>query len=197
MRQFIDLANIYKCDLDTGNYYIFKSNLTYEQYNSIPDTTPFKDKMIIGKEYVILYNINDSRVMMSNHETEIYTNQKFIDNAKGDVIIFGLGLGLIILPLLKDDNIKSIDVVEIDNGIIEVVSDVLKVEDIYNKLNIINGDMRNYHLINKKKYDTIYFDIWYNVDEKELNEIEELHSNWSHFLNEGGWMDSWLSEKRK
>ena len=62
---------------------------------------------------------------MSNHEFETLTNQKFLDNAKGDILIFGLGIGLIIFPLLTDNDIKSITIVEIDDGLIDEVFPII------------------------------------------------------------------------
>jgi spermidine synthase len=198
MSNFNDLIEVYTDDiLESSNFFVIKSKLSKNDYINISDDVPFKDKLIVNKEYVILHNKLTGKVMMSNHETETYTNIKFLDNVKGDVIVFGLGIGLIILPLLNDDRIKSIDIIEIDIGLIEMISKKLAKYDINKKINIINADANEYHLVNKKLYDTIYFDIWYSVEIQTFAQIDTLHSNWNRFLKKGGWIDSWLSEKRK
>jgi len=123
MSNFNDIIEVYTDDvLESSNFFVIKSKLSKNDYINISDDVPFKDKLIVNKEYVILHNKLTGKVMMSNHETETYTNIKFLDNVKGDVIVFGLGIGLIILPLLNDDRIKSIDIIEIDIGLIEMIS---------------------------------------------------------------------------
>ena len=61
----------------------------------------------------IRLEMNGKGIMMSDTPMERNTNRDFIQKANGDVIIFGLGLGLVIIPLLKNENVKSILVVEL------------------------------------------------------------------------------------
>ena len=63
---------------------------------------------------------NGDGIMMSDTPMERNTNRDFIRKANGDVIIFGLGLGLVIIPLLKKENVKSILVVELYQDLIDL-----------------------------------------------------------------------------
>ena len=121
------------------------------------------------------------------------SNQKFIDNSKGDVIIFGLGIGLIVYPLLQDDDIKSITIIEIDKELIDQTSYLLLESDTKSKLLIINQNAFQYE--DNKKYDTIYFDIWPLINKEAFKEMKILSEKFSKNLKDGGWMDSWLSEE--
>jgi spermidine synthase len=121
------------------------------------------------------------------------SNQKFIDNSKGDVIIFGLGIGLIVYPLLQDDDIKSITIIEIDKELIDQTSYLLLESDTKSKLSIINQNAFQYE--DNKKYDTIYFDIWPLINKEAFKEMKILSERFSKNLKDGGWMDSWLSEE--
>jgi spermidine synthase len=199
MRQFIDINNFYPEFVKFGKWYIIKSKLSNDYINEIDTNSklfPYKQYLQSGKDYVSLIPESE-QVMMSNHETETITNQKFIDNAKGNVLIFGLGLGLIIFPLLNDEQITKIDIVEIDSDIISYVGDIIKSHDVRNIVRIHKGDSFEYHNELQTTYDTIYFDIWEYVGEKELYEIKDLHKTYTIFLNKNGWMDSWRSEKMK
>lgn len=197
-RKFVDVNSFYPDYCEFGNWVIMKSKLTQDFIDDISEDSnvyPYKDFLNSNTDYVSLMQKDCERPMMSNHETETITNQKFLDRAKGDVLIFGLGLGVIIFPLLSDDSITSIDVVEIDLSLIEYVGNVISKQDFNRKVNIVNGDVFSYHESLKKSYDTIYLDIWEFVGEKELFEIKELHKTYHKFLNKSGWIDSWRSEK--
>ena len=141
----------------------------------------------------MLYDKHQSKVMMTNNEFEMSSNQKFIDNSKGDVIIFGLGIGLIVYPLLQDDDIKSITIIEIDKELIDQTSYLLLESDTKSKLSIINQNAFQYE--DNKKYDTIYFDIWPLINKEAFKEMKILSEKFSKNLKDGGWMDSWLSEE--
>jgi hypothetical protein len=82
-------------------------------------------------------------VMMSDTPMERNTNYHILDKANGDVLIFGLGIGLIILPLLRKENVKSITVVELYQDLIDVHLSTKINGEVLNMLNtkyiIFNG----------------------------------------------------------
>ena len=152
---------------------------------------------VVGEEHVYLLKI-DEGVMMSTHQTETMTNQDFINQAYGDVLVFGLGLGMILFPLLDDKDIKSITVIEMDHGVIDMVGKVVKTHDKDNKLTIIPGDAFTYHEnLKNKRFDTIYFDIWIKIDEKAYAEMETLHDLYRKFMKSAAsYMHSWCYEMK-
>lgn len=194
MRNFTDIKKFYPDYLECENYSIFKKNLEEEDLIHWKGNVGelYKDKVQIGKEYIFLYHKGLQKTMMSDHESETITNQKFIDSAKGDVLIFGLGLGLIVFPLMKEKEINRIVIVELDNGLIEMVSPMIKFFGDPNKIEIFQGNCFSWRT--EEKFDTIYFDIWEVIDEKSFGEMEYLESKYRKNLKEGGWMDSWCSE---
>lgn len=202
MREFIDIEPFYPDFLQSENYVLFKRSYSSEEeaskakFNQSVNFMKFPNQIALNRKYVTLLHINSNKAMMSNHESETKTNQKFLDAAKGDVLIFGLGIGLIIFPLLEDDDITSITIIEIDNGLIDMVGKIIKQKDIYSKLEIINSDAFEYNNLISKKYDTIYFDIWATIDEKAINEMYQLQSLYKKSLNDFGWIDSWCSEEK-
>jgi hypothetical protein len=140
MREFIDIEPFYPDFLQSENYLIIK-----KVYNNIEEASKaranqslnfmkFPNQFLPNKKYITLLNTNIRKAMMSNHESEIKTNQKFLDDANGDVLIFGLGLGLIVFPLLEDKQINSITIVEIDSGLIGLVEPIIKKKIYFLKL---------------------------------------------------------------
>jgi spermidine synthase len=194
MRQFQEINDLYPDTLRSENYIIYKQILEESHLslytNNIGEL--YKDQLVVGREYVFLYSTVLEKAMMTNHESETITNQKFIDVAKGDVLIFGLGLGLIILPLLNDSNISKITVVEIDSGLVDIVYPILRTKDNFEKLEVINSD--GFLWSTDKLYDTIYFDIWATIDKNSFSEMSILKKRYINNLKEDGWIDSWCSE---
>lgn len=110
---------------------------------------------------------NDSGncVLMSNTPMECRTNKEFIQKANGNVLIAGLGIGLIVLPIQEKDEVKSITIIEKSKDVIELVGKQLPLND---KVTIIEADVFKYEP--DCKYDTIYLDIWSFVNSDIYND---------------------------
>lgn len=178
MRKFIDINDFFPDEkLVSENFEVFKKKFHYENGDYY--------------ENVILYDRKQSRTMMDNSNLEIDTCKKFIDNANGDVLIFGLGLGFVVFPLLRDDSIKSIKIVEFDSGVIDMIEPIIKKYDPFNKVKIVQGDVFNYHKSMNSKFDSIWIDIWNKFEESERKEAIELYNIYINFVNDGGYIDYW------
>lgn len=141
-------------------------------------------------------------IMMSDTPMERNTNRDFIQKANGDVIIFGLGLGLVILPLLKKENVKSILVVELYQDLIDMVEPILKKHDTENKLKVIQGDCFDIHnsIPKEKKFDVVYGDIWISICTDNYEEMKTLTKNWKNRINRdnpNAFIDHWLKDYLK
>lgn len=141
-------------------------------------------------------------VMMTDTPMERNTNRDFIRKANGDVIIFGLGLGLVILPLLKKENVKSILVVELYQDLIDLIQPILKQHDTENKLTIIQGDCFQIHnqFPKEKKFDCVYGDIWISICTDNYEEMKILTKNWKNRINRenpNAFINHWMKEHLK
>jgi hypothetical protein len=197
MREFIDISPIYPPYINTKNFIIYKKIFTQAEYDDIPNDITRRDDVYpivtlnkksfehdIGKEIVVLHQKNFGG-MMSNHKTEMESCQEFLDKCYGDVLIFGLGLGIVVLPLLKDDSIKSITVIEPDQDLIDTVGFFIHRScNCSCKLRIFKGDAFTYHRNLKEKYDTIWFDIWGLLQSSTIDEIEYFHKVYKKNLKE-------------
>lgn len=198
-RQYIDLNTIYPQDrIETDTYYIdtvildktavmmemMRNSDNYWMVRGLKPDFKYKRLVLKGKG-----------VMMSDTPMERNTNREFLTKANGDVIVFGLGLGLIILPLLSDPTIKSIRVVELDQSLIYLVTPILKKYDNENKLTVVQGDCFKYVPEKGSKFDTVYFDIWISISDDNYEEQKKLERGFRKYLNKENpisYIDSWM-----
>lgn len=149
-----------------------------------------EDPMFIVRDgnYVRL-KVN-GEIMMSDTGMERISNKQFIKKATGRVLIAGLGIGLIINNILRNDSITEIVVIEKHQDVIDLVSP--KFND--SRLKIICADIFEWEPSKGEKFDTIYFDVWPQITTDNLTEITILHDRFKHFKAKNGWMNSWMKE---
>ena len=135
----------------SGDYKIEKFCISGNDFRAL------LDGLIPGKEYIKLtYRGN---VLMSNTPMEERTNFEFIKKAHGDILIGGLGIGLIVMAIQDKQDVESITVVEKASEVIQLLSSLP-----YNdKVTVVEGDVFSWKP--ERKYDTIYIDIWPYVNE--------------------------------
>ena len=133
-------------------------------------------------------------LMMSDTRMEKITNTEFIKNAHGEVMIAGLGIGLILenlIPLYESGEVTRIVVYEKYQDVIDLVAhrymDRLPLE-------VRCEDIMTYKPQKEEKYDTLYFDIWPDVNEKNLDDIKVLHNRWKSHKKKGAWIGSWMAD---
>ena len=131
------------------------------------------------------------RIMMTDARFERQTNNEFVREARGDILIAGLGIGLIIQPTLDKGGVSSITVVEKSADVITLVGPHYTNP----KLRIIHADIYDWSPEKGAGYDTIYFDIWPNCCTDYLEEMTKLHRRFRKYLKPGGWMNSWCRDR--
>ena len=133
-------------------------------------------------EYIRL--LVNGELMMSNTPMEKRTSASFVCNAEGDVLICGLGIGLVILPLLESEKVKSITVVEKYQDVIDCVLPQIKEYDTENKLTVICEDCFKFKT--DKRFDTVFIDIWANINSDIYKEeMKPLKRKYRNLLREG------------
>lgn len=129
-------------------------------------------------------------VLMSNTPMEKRTNEDFVTNAHGKVLIGGLGIGLILLAIQDDPMVDKITVVEKNQEVIDLVASQLPLS---NKVEIICADVYDY--VPEDFYNTIYMDIWSFINEDICyNEMYPLMDKYEQYLDvndEDGYIDYW------
>ena len=128
-------------DFELSHFEIGENNL-YSMFHGIP----------CGKFVRLLHN---GSVVMSDTDMEKRTNANFVRNAHGNVLIGGLGIGLILLAIQDKPEVEKIVVVEKHKEVIELVKDQLPLNE---KVEVVNEDVFEY--MPQEKFNTIYMDIW-------------------------------------
>jgi hypothetical protein len=112
--------------------------------------------------------------------------------ASGNVLIVGLGLGLINNPLKENPNVKSITIVEISQEIIDLIQN--KYPDRLDKINIIKDDFYNFAKTTNKKFDYIYGDIFPSINVSYFNSWEKFINSAQTLLTQNGKIDGRIKE---
>jgi spermidine synthase len=152
-------------------------------------------------EYIRLLDKEEmfNGVVMSDTPMEHRTNYEILNKAHGDVLIAGLGIGMILLPLMNKEEVKSITIVEMYQDIIDMVGSQLPLND---KVKIIQADIFNHDFSKGTKFDTIYFDIWNYVNSDVYEEMKELKKGYRKYLrskkeNPNSWIGCWAEYEAK
>ncbi len=140
-------------------------------------------------------NDGDDRcaLVMSDTPMERRTNRAFVDVAKGDVLIAGLGIGMVLPPLLNKDSVQSVTVVELEGDIIKMVEPAFRplAKKSGKTLTIVEASIFDWTLPKGAMWDTIYFDIWSDICGDNWSEMKTLNRKFSRRLNDGGWKGAW------
>lgn len=131
-------------------------------------------------EYVRL--MGNGRLLMCDTNMERRTNAHFVTWAHGDMLIGGLGLGMIVLAIQDKPDVKSITIIEKSNDVIMLM---LNQPNIYfnEKVNIVYGDVFTWKPEKGQKFDCIYMNIWPYINEDVYHdEMVPLKRRYAHWL---------------
>ncbi len=114
------------------------------------------DYFTVKKPIPITSLIVDGETWMVDDPLHWYGMQDLAKAARGRVLVAGLGLGLVIHGLEENEAVTAIDVVEIDEDVIDLITPLIKMK----KTRIINDDFWRYLYETEETYDTFILDIW-------------------------------------
>lgn len=137
----------------------------------------------------------DGEVMMSDTPMERATNREVVEQARGRVLIAGLGIGLILKPILRKKQVRHVTVVELSQDVIDLVGPHF----MDRKLDIVQGDIFTWigprigtkSVDRSAAFDTIYFDIWPDINQANLRQMTQLRRLYKPRLADNGWMGCW------
>ena len=140
---------------------------------------------------VILYEKNDEPwdIWMSDAPFEQESILPAVEMAKGEVLMCGLGIGLLPTLIKNKKSVKIIDIVEINKEVIDLVFDQIKTP----KMSIIHADAWKYLAETEKKYDFIHVDIWGSIT-APLREVDKAIKLGKRCLKPNGEIRCWLQE---
>ena len=139
-------------------------------------------------EHLMLFYNNDS--IMSNSKDESKEHEKFWENATGDVLITGLGLGFCHANLINNPNITSVTIIEKYQEVIDLTWDNCIRDD---RFKLIHADANTWEI--EGHWNCIWIDHWvHNMSED--TEEEFVKSMAEKYGPHCDWLGFWVLEKQ-
>lgn len=129
-------------------------------------------------------------VVMSDTLDELMDHVAFVHRACGDILVCGLGLGVVTQALLKKA-IASVTVLEIDPDVIALVGPHIKDPHEPSRLKIVQADARTWKPAPGVKYDYIWHDIWDTICGDNWKDMKRQHRRYARWAVS---QDSWCRE---
>lgn len=157
-----------------------------------------REQSVESGTYVRLYVHGE--LMMSDTQMEWDTAREFFRHASGDILIAGLGLGMVTLPLLQasKSDVRAVTVIELEKDVIDLVAPALRpIADAGPAISfdIVRADIFEWKPEEGASYDTIWFDIWPTFNHDNRKQFTKLKRRFKKFLKPGGWMGCWSEDR--
>ena len=139
-----------------------RNDIIRECYKEIPRIGFF------DKEFTFPTVFENDVEWMAIKPNEIETMKKPIDNAKGRVLVYGLGLGYYAYMISIKRDVSQITIVERDESVISLFKEnILPQFENKHKIKIIQSDAFDYAKAqaNKGKYDFVFVDLWHDISD--------------------------------
>lgn len=123
-------------------------------------------------------------LMMSDTDAERREHIEAVQNAKGSVLITGLGLGMVTQACLKRPEVTDVTVIEKSADVIALVRPHLPKK----RLTVIHDDAFTWKPVNGEKWGMVWHDIWPDVCADNLPEMGKLCRK---FARRADWQSCW------
>lgn len=129
-------------------------------------------------------SVNTYMPIMQDSEAEYNAHQWLWDNATGDVLIGGLGIGLVNEVLIDNDDITSVTIVENSQDVIDLVWEHCAKDD---RFTLIQEDLETWDIPIDSSWDIAWLDTWLTDNTLNMKEYNEaMNSKYSPYCNEIG-----------
>ena len=130
-------------------------------------------------------------VIMSDTPAEIKDHLELFRAMRGNVLIFGLGIGMAAEAALRDPEVQYVKIVELSSDVITLVGPHLK-KRYGEKVSISKANALTYHRHSKDVFDVVWHDIWDTISHKNLAEMKGLEKAWKKRC---GWQGCWSKDE--
>lgn len=154
-----------------------------------PNTCKMFQGRMVGSMPIVTLRDGD-HLWMSDTPMEQESMRPVLRRARGNVLICGLGLGMVPLTLLSvNKRVSYITIVENNLEIVDLVWPKVRGD----KVRLYVGDCFDIARDVGGRYDYIYVDIWPEIL-GPIREAERIHEVFDPLLREGGRCDVWLQD---
>lgn len=124
--------------------------------------------------YCVLLKNNCPMPIMQDSEGEYREHQWLWNNATGDVLIGGLGIGMVNEFLINAPNINSVTIIENSQDVIDLVWPHCAKD---NRFTLIQADIETWTPPANSHWDVMWFDTWCSDNALTADEYEVLMTN--------------------
>lgn len=187
------MYNKYKVDVPvgiSGDWQVERFTVTEEdaKWSSVRAIASGSGRAVPSGTYTRL--MHKKAVVMSDTPDEIRDHLEAIYQAKGNVLINGLGLGIVVQSVLNKEEVNSVTVIELSQDVIELVAQ--HYTDRFNgRLEIIQADAFTWQPPKGIRYNAVWHDVWDNLCTDNLPEMHRLHRKYGRQCD---WQGSWGRE---
>lgn len=128
-------------------------------------------------------------IWMSDTPFEHGENIAALRAATGDVLVVGLGIGMVSLQMCRKREVRSVTVLEIEPDVVRLVAPHVK----HRKLRVILADGTRPPL-RGRHYDFIYLDIWPNICADNWKDMKPMLATYRKHRRPGGFVDGWMKK---
>jgi len=164
----------------SGDWYIEKFSVNKDQARlfNLRCRNPF-ERIKPGDYTRLRYG---QEVVMSDTPMEVYSNRWIIHKSFGNVLLNGLGLGMVLQSLLRCEDIKYVAIIEISKDVIKLVEPHYKKMFGDDRFTVIHANALEYKFPkNTPKFDFIWHDIWTYICGDNYEEMKKLHRKYGRF----------------
>ena len=142
-------------------------------------------------EYPVLeqLDVDNWITWMSGSPDECLAMSSMARSASGQVLIGGLGLGILGWLCASKPTVRSVTVVEIQQGVIDIVGPVID----HPKISIVRGNVGEYLDTTSARYDFIGLDTWPDVG-SAVSKAQRVKARAGRALTRNGLVRTWLDE---
>lgn len=132
-------------------------------------------------------------IIMSDTPDERRDHFGPVMNATGDVLITGLGLGMVLAAVLKQPGVETVTVVEIDPDVIALVGTHYAADP---RVKIINANAFEYKPEKGARFGVVWHDIWDNLCADNLPQMTRIKRRYGRFADwQGCWGENFIRRR--
>lgn len=177
-------------------FWIQHRTFTPEQARHEKQMAAFRADWTVGSlepgTYCILHECRNGLVWdqwMSDTWLERFTNADILEAATGDVLLAGLGIGMVAVAVCRKQEVRSVVALELHQAVIDLVEPHIR----HPKLRVIKADARQPPFAGRC-FDVIYLDIWKSICSDNWADMKPLLRLYRSFGKKGGIVTGWLKD---
>jgi len=126
-------------------------------------------------------------VVMSDTPDEMRDHWQAVRNARGECLIHGLGLGMVVNACLLKPEVSKVTVIELEPDVIALVADHYR--GLFgDRVEIVQADALTWEPPKNTRYNMVWHDIWPDICADNLDEMKRLHRRYGR---RSDWQGSW------